>query len=53
MSSITDNFNRLVAPLIVLCHQGDIPAMKAMLTELKAAADALSAELATQIATLP
>jgi hypothetical protein len=65
MSSLTDTFNNVTAPLIQMCQQWDVPpkplaqasatkaAMKVMLVELKAAADALRAQLAAQIATLP
>lgn len=55
MSSVTDTFNNVTQPLVALCYgAGNDKMMLTMsLTELKAAADALSAALAAQIAALP
>jgi methyl-accepting chemotaxis protein len=55
MSQLTNSFNTVTAPLLALCQTGpsSSAAMKSMLQELKDAADALSANLAAQIATIP
>lgn len=54
MSSLTDSFNNMAAPLISSCQaSNDKAAVLACYTELQAAANALSAQLAAYISALP
>jgi hypothetical protein len=54
MSSLTAAFNNVTAPLVAQCYNSgnNKPALVASLTDLQAAAAALSAALAAKIATL-